>query len=135
MKRLFISALATVVFAHVAIAQDTTTKPAPPVPADQMPMDKAPPPADPSAPMALPTGDMPIDQSAPMPPQPPTQPDQPMEPSQAMQQTAPGGIIYQPSADASPPPPAATEPYPVCSKTVQDQCRNPNEGGKKNRKK
>jgi hypothetical protein len=133
MKRLLIYALSTAAFASVAIAQETApTSPPPieqPAPADQMPMDKAPPPPEQAAPTPPPNSDVSVDSNA-------TQ--APMQPQPPMQQAAApsGGIIYQPSPDAAPPPPAADKPYPVCSKTVQDQCRNPSEGGtKKPRKK
>ncbi len=79
----------------------------PPPPGEPMP------PAEPMPPEAPPPGDpMPAPQPMPEPPSPPSV-------------DAPTAIM----------PVAATKEYPLCSKTVQDSCRNPGEAPKAMRKK
>jgi hypothetical protein len=126
MKRLFLLAASCAVIASAAIAQDSTPMPPQDAPTqtDPMPPMDDVPPADP-APMP---GDMPM-------PAPGTDPNampMPRPMPAPMPMPAPGepgadmGQMDNMSAQAAPM--AATAPYPLCTKTLQDSCRNPGEG-------
>lgn len=117
-----------------------------------MAQDMAPPPADPMAPSE------PMPPAEPAPPQPGEpmpmpQPGEPVSPPapEPMQQPqgstdAPVGPMATPpsagsdtaqsggTTSAMMQPQAATKEYPLCSRTVQDSCRNPGEGPKSARK-
>ncbi len=91
-------------------------------------------------------------EAPPTPPQEPMPPETPPAPGDPMPAPQPGDPMPAPPApvpEPMPEPTAApimtpatppqqttpTEPYPLCTKTLQDSCRNPGEGPKATRKK
>jgi hypothetical protein len=101
----------------MAIAQNAPPPPDAPSAPDAPPAPEAPP-----APDQPPMADSP---ATPAPPAPEAMPAPPPPPSEP---------VMQPSA-APAPTSAMDKDYPVCSKTVTDNCRNANEGGSKAKKK
>ena len=120
-----------------------TAQEAPPPPADPMPPSDPVPPETPPAPgEPMPTPPAPAPAPAPM-PEPMPMPQPPVDGST----NAPAGPMATPPASAADSaqsggttsammtPQAATKEYPPCTKTLQDNCRNPGEGPKATRKK
>ena len=134
LKSLGLAVLVTV--SPIAVmAQDMPSPPADPMaPSEPMPPAE-PAPAQPGEPMPMP---QPGDPVAPPVPEPMQQPlgstDAPMgpmaTPPSAGSDTAQSGG----TTSAMMQPQAATKAYPLCSRTVQDSCRNPGEGPKSARK-
>lgn len=138
LKSLGLAALVAV--SPIAVmAQDTM---APPPPADPMqPTDPVPPetPPAPGEPMPTPPDPAPAPEPMPEPmpaPQPPVQgsTDAPMDPM-ATPPTA-GSSTAQSGGTTSSmmTPQPATKEYPLCTREIQDSCRNPGEGPKATRK-
>jgi hypothetical protein len=105
------------------MAQETPTPPAEPTPPE------VPPP--PGEPTPAPQPGDPI----PEPPAPPA-PEPMPEPPTAPMATPPGGNAAQSGATttAAMTPVAATKEYPLCTREIQDSCRNPGEGPKRTKK-
>lgn len=84
----------------------------------------------------------PVEPTAPMQPMPPAQPNPPV-----VNRDAPAGPMATPPVSGTEravsggttqsmmTPQPATKEYPMCSRTIQDSCRNPGEGPKKSSKK
>lgn len=129
------------------MAQDMAPPPADPMapaesmaPAEPMPPTEPMPPAEPAPsqpgePMPMPQPGDPVAPPAPEPmPQPQGSTDMPVgpmatPPSAGLDTAQSGG-----TTSAMMQPQAATKEYPLCSRTVQDSCRNPGEGPKSRRK-
>jgi hypothetical protein len=84
-----------------------------------------------------PPPDVPMPPAEPMPPEAPPAPGDPMPtPPAPAPQPMPEPLAAPVMAPPAPPQQtAATEPYPLCTKTLQDSCRNPGEGPKATQKK